>query len=180
MRFVLFFKQSIDYFSSYHPLILQAFPITHSQIFTMAGRIEPYEGYFKYSKILRDMIDKEASQGDENTLDVTLLGGISAISLRATQTDTQFDAMGAELQDQWYVAIQAAKNWDWQNPKQSVLVWQILSTREIGTITRRLLVEGIKQNLPVQTADGLLWTDLPFFISELRIVWEDSMRLPAH
>jgi hypothetical protein len=126
------------------------------------------------------MIDEEASLGNDNTLDRTLGSSFISISSLAVESDSAYKShrLPISLKDSWYVAIQAAKNYDWLNNKQDSLVYQILKVRERGALQHSVEVDGLRHVLPVETTDGILWTDLPFLAKELQAAWKNSISFP--
>jgi hypothetical protein len=92
-------------------------------------------------------------------------------------SDFPFEIFEIELHDLWYTIIQAAKNYDHFNAKQDTLLRQILSAREMGTLTRTVMIGGSNETVIAQTSAGRIWSGLPFLRQDIRDAWKESLDL---
>jgi len=128
-----------------------------------------------YSTLFRAQVDTEALLGDTNTLDVTLASGITAHTHRCLNSSLPINYLEQGLRDNWYVLVQAAKNYDWTNSKQDTLVQVILTARDRGTLSHRITIDGEEKFEPLETRNGKIWSDLPFLIIDLIEAWRSTM-----
>ncbi|MCJ1246901.1 hypothetical protein MMC30_004112 [Trapelia coarctata] len=121
--------------------------------------------------------DQDAARGDNNTLLDTIESHIPVLSSRCVLSDIPFPDIERGLRQLWYTVIQAGKAFSYDNCKQDTLVMRILYAREMGTLTRTRDVLGTdeKTSAVVRTADGVIWTDLPFLVRDIYEAWQSSM-----
>lgn len=123
----------------------------------------------------REMFANEANRGNDNTLWETMASCIRGLSRRfASQSgadERPMEVTIAEIHNVWFVFTLAASNIDADHPAQDRLVRVILWARESGTVTR--IQDGVPK--PVITADGQLWTDLPYLVEHIRTTWEAAI-----
>src|SRR2546430_14946422 len=104
------------------------------------------------------------SIGEPYTLLETVASTIHAISVRCSISDLPFHTFEIELHDLWYIFIQAARNFSYHNSKQDSLVRYILSTKEMGTMTRTITTDNSSEDQVIHVSDGNIWSDLPFLV----------------
>ena len=95
-------------------------------------------GHLKLSEIVRrEMFDREATRGNDNTLWKTIESVISQFGARYAQP-TQFSISYYEvhLHDLWYMFIASSQHIDDDHPSQDRLIHVLLHARERGRITR--------------------------------------------
>jgi hypothetical protein len=87
-----------------------------------------------------------------------------------------------DLHELWYWVVQGGRYIAADDPAQDRLVNQVLHTREMGVLSRKIgpLKEGEKdQEIEIATtSDGNIWSDLPFLVQEVQAAWKMSANLP--
>jgi hypothetical protein len=87
-----------------------------------------------------------------------------------------------DLHELWYWVVQGARYIAADHPAQDRLVSQVLHIREMGVLSRKMEPpkEGeVDQETEIATtADGNIWSDLPFLVHEVRAAWKMSTNLP--
>lgn len=137
----------------------------------------------QYYEDLRKTIDEDASRGDASELVTTFHSFTSMTSSRVVMTRTTVEELEMEIHNNWYIAIQAAKNYSHGNANQDALVMQILRQREIGTLSHAVkspetgLYTAV---LPIDFAGQRIWKDLPFLAEDICMAWDDFLNLPAN
>lgn len=88
-----------------------------------------------------------------------------------------------DLRELWYICIQGARITAADHPAQDRLVSQVLHTREMGVLSRKLGdpkdVGEDPEMVMATTSDGNIWSDLPFLVEEIRAAWTISTNFPA-
>jgi hypothetical protein len=88
-----------------------------------------------------------------------------------------------DLHELWYWVVQSARYISADHPAQDRLVCQVLHTREMGVLSRK--IEPPKAGVEDQeteiatTSDGSIWSDLPFLVDEVQAAWKMSRILPS-
>lgn len=132
-----------------------------------------------FSAKFRSAVDGEAATSD---LRGTITSTIISISRRFLQSvgPVQLLLIDYDLHDLWYAFIQAAKNTSSENTAQEMLVYHVLSAREMGALTRTRQV-GLSVSPTTEiarTSNGMIWKDLPFLTQDLQDAWsKDSLKL---
>jgi len=86
------------------------------------------------------------------------------------------DFIEADLHYIWHMAIEVAKITDPGDTTHNSLVLLLLYFKELGTL--RQVVDGVEQEAVMNNGERL-WTDLPFFASDLLAVWKQSVGMIA-
>jgi hypothetical protein len=88
-----------------------------------------------------------------------------------------------DLHELWYWVVQGARYIAADHPAQDRLVSQILHTREMGILSRKIgpSKEGMEdQEMEIATTpDGNIWSDLPFLVDEVQAAWKMSTNFPS-
>ncbi|KAF7904197.1 hypothetical protein EAF00_001531 [Botryotinia globosa] len=88
-----------------------------------------------------------------------------------------------DLRELWYMCVQGARLIAADHPAQDRLVSQVLHTREMGVLSRKIVDSKEKRDDPemeiATTSDGNIWSDLPFLVEEIRAAWAISTSIPA-
>ncbi|KAF2673551.1 hypothetical protein BT63DRAFT_421689 [Microthyrium microscopicum] len=126
-----------------------------------------------YYAMLHESIDSEAAAGNDNTLDVTIGSGIYATLARCAISNDSPAAFDFEMRSLAYTTYQAAKNYDWKNPKQERLVFLLLQAKNIGTLNRKYTDNaGNVFSEAAQTSNGArIFADMPFFVEDFLHMW---------
>lgn len=132
--------------------------------------MDPSQPETAWSIACRTMLIPEAARGNDNTLWVTLGSSIRNLSLAYTIGPPQesIQRCEREIRHTWYLFILAAKNTDADHPAQDRLTALILRARELGVLRRE--VEDLAYE--ALTADGRIWTDLPFMVMDVQEAWK--------
>jgi hypothetical protein len=84
-----------------------------------------------------------------------------------------------DLQELWYWVVQSARYIAADHPAQDRLMSQVLHTREMGVLSRKI-GEGDDQETEIATtSDGNIWSDLPFLVDEVQAAWRMSANFPS-
>jgi hypothetical protein len=127
----------------------------------------------KFSALAREGIDKEASQGNNNTLCETIDSMIHTTTARCTIDYFPPQVLDYELHTLWYVFFVAAQNFEVENPKQDTLIRQMLQIRELGA-----LKEKATNSSAVASNGAKIWSDLPYLVEDLQKYWrEESFKI---
>jgi hypothetical protein len=127
----------------------------------------------KFSALAREGIDKEASQGNNNTLCETIDSMIHTTTARCTIDSFPPQVLDYELHTLWYVFFVAAQNFEVENPKQDTLIRQMLQIRELGA-----LKEKATNSSAVASNGAKIWSDLPYLVEDLQKYWrEESFKI---
>lgn len=127
-----------------------------------------------YDIAFRKLIDEEAAKGDENTLTDTFASDINAVSSLCVMTNLPIGDLEICLRNHWYIAFQAATNYDWMNSKQDTLVRLILGAQTMGILSRQ------SSGIMCQTSAGRIWSDLPYLTEDALNVSLQSANLTVH
>jgi hypothetical protein len=88
-----------------------------------------------------------------------------------------------DLQELWYWVAQGARYIAADHPAQDRLVGQVLHTREMGVLSRKIgppKEGGEDQETEIATtSDGNIWSDLPFLVDEIQAAWKMSANFPS-
>lgn len=88
-----------------------------------------------------------------------------------------------DLQELWYWVVQGARYITADHPAQDRLVSQVLFTREMGVLSRKIGPpkegEEDQEMETATTSDGNIWSDLPFLVDEVQAAWKMSTNLPS-
>ncbi|KAI1170708.1 hypothetical protein F4777DRAFT_568288 [Nemania sp. FL0916] len=139
----------------------------------------------------RDTFDPEASEGNDNTLYVTMSSSIMGLSRRYAGTDMPIECFEPELHNIWYLFIISAQNIDAHHLAQDRLLRILTEARHCGVLRkianpmRTLIhaqlgtggpnarqlrkVEGLEA---AETSQGCIWADLPFLVQDVRDAWK--------
>jgi hypothetical protein len=123
----------------------------------------------KFSALAREGIDKEASQGNNNTLCETIDSMIHTTTARCTIDSFPPQVLDYELHTLWYVFFVAAQNFEVENPKQDTLIRQLLQIRELGA-----LKEKFTSSSAVASNGAKIWSDLPYLVEDLEKYWREE------
>ncbi|KIN05309.1 hypothetical protein OIDMADRAFT_142974 [Oidiodendron maius Zn] len=127
----------------------------------------------RYWTMYRESIAKEASQGNENTLDISISSAIFASGTRYMHPLL----LDLEIHAFWYTFIEAAKNFTCDSSKQDTLVRQILYVKEIGTVTAKTqATDAILRT----SNDQKVWSDLPYLATDLEKACADDSMSATH
>jgi hypothetical protein len=91
-----------------------------------------------------------------------------------------------DLHELWYWVVHGARYIAADHPAQDRLVSQVLHTREMGVLSRKIVPlkeekegkEGQEMEIAT-TSDGNIWSDLPFLVDEVQAAWKMSSKLPS-
>jgi hypothetical protein len=87
-----------------------------------------------------------------------------------------------DLQELWYWVVHGARYIAADHPAQDRLASQVLHTREMGVLSRKIgpSKEGEYQETEIATtSDGNIWSDLPFLVDEVQAAWRMSTSFPS-
>ena len=88
-----------------------------------------------------------------------------------------------DLHELWYWVVQGARYIAANHPAQDRLVSQVLHTREMGVLSRKIGPpkegEEDQETEIATTSDGKIWSDLPFLVDEVRAAWKMSTNFPS-
>ncbi|KAH6639039.1 hypothetical protein C7974DRAFT_410033 [Boeremia exigua] len=83
-----------------------------------------------------------------------------------------------DLRELWYWILQSARYIAADHPAQDRLVMQVLHTREMGVLSRKIgppkKGEENAETEIATTSDGNIWSDLPFLAPEVKAAWTAS------
>lgn len=86
-----------------------------------------------------------------------------------------------DLHELWYWVAQGARYIAADHPAQDRLVSQVLHTREMGVLSRKIGPpkegEEDQETEIATTSDGNIWSDLPFLVEEVQAAWK--MNIPS-
>ncbi|VUC24009.1 unnamed protein product [Clonostachys rosea] len=117
-----------------------------------------------HSKQLRAAIDDVVQRGQQDSLGDTLSNALNAITYRYISTGDPVTQFEIELNDLWYVLIQAGKNINTRSPRQDTIIRHLLATRALEPLQRSELAQSSDSDLRGITtfSDGrTLWSGLP-------------------
>lgn len=117
------------------------------------------------------MFIPEAAKGNDNTLWQTMEGGIFMLSRRYAMSDLPVAYFAIEIQGIWDMFALASQHIDADHMAQDRLVRIVLQAREHGVLERT--VGGVEET--AVTAQGRIWTDLPFLVENMREAWKGLM-----
>ncbi|KAF2137038.1 uncharacterized protein K452DRAFT_291946 [Aplosporella prunicola CBS 121167] len=130
------------------------------------------------SRRVREAIDKKMGLETSDLWNNVKLS-MANITRRAAQSAEPAQAFDFDLHDLWYILMQSAKVTPADSPVQAWLVTQVLYARELGALQRPAAVEGEGgSRAVVRTAEGVIWTDLPFLVADVTEAWRGSEKLP--
>ena len=132
----------------------------------------------EYYAFRRDFTDKQGAEGNDNTLCDTVDSMIYAISYHCFLSDEPPQFFDDELHAFWYAVIQAAKNYNMENPKQFELLRHILYARELGTLVRHFPTDTTDppKTKIAQASDGSnIWSDLPYCTRDIPEAWSKHL-----
>jgi hypothetical protein len=123
-----------------------------------------------YLNTLKEHVARDVEAGDNNTLAITSQGGLWASTHQGLSLNQPISKVTMIVRAHWFVALEAAKNYNWRNTKHDHLVCLILGTQDLGTLLRN--------STPVETSDGLLWSDLPYFVKDTMKTLKELIQSP--
>ncbi|KAK5993655.1 hypothetical protein PT974_07090 [Cladobotryum mycophilum] len=113
--------------------------------------------------------DSARSEGNDNQLWVSTTSKWSSINLRFSQFPLPGHALEKDLHDLWFMYYHASKNISYDHPALTRLAFQLLQAQERGALSRRTLNDDTAE--VAITSGGVIWTDLPFFVSDVTGFW---------
>ncbi|KAJ8111957.1 hypothetical protein ONZ43_g5502 [Nemania bipapillata] len=136
-------------------------------------------------KVRREMLDPEASRGNDNTLYTTMESDIIGQTRVYTGTDKPIECFEPQIRNLWYMFTISAQHIDVDHPAQDRLIRIITSLqyrgvlRKVANPKRTLIPEMLGTGGPnakklrevegleiAETSQGRLWVDLPFLVHE--------------
>jgi hypothetical protein len=140
----------------------------------------------RFHTLFKDAVDDDLKQTGYDDIDATW----HSIRMFTIVIATQY-ARGAnsdlpkkyryeyDLQELWYWVVQSARYIAADHPAQDRLMSQVLHTREMGVLSRKI-GEGDDQETEIATtSDGNIWSDLPFLVDEVQAAWRMSANFPS-
>lgn len=118
-------------------------------------------------------VDEARTQGSDNTLWRTATSYISNINIRYSRSQKFGNDFEIDFHDLWFLYYQASMNTSNESANQDRLVVQIIQTQQQGALKRRSGIDG-NAAVVATTSDGLIWTDLPFFVSDMTRFWTND------
>lgn len=108
----------------------------------------------------------------ESTKDflITIKSFMIALNGSFSQHHNPIDFVEADLHHIWYMVIEVARISEPDDTTHDSLVILLSYFRELGTLRRA--IEGVEEDAVV--SGGRVWSDLPFFGSDLLAAWEQS------
>ncbi|KAK2764261.1 hypothetical protein FQN54_008953 [Arachnomyces sp. PD_36] len=125
-------------------------------------------------------IDAEIAQegyNDDNDLWKRVRHATQNIASRYTRYNDPNIFYEYDLREIWYILFQGAKITDADHPAQDRLASQVLHAREMGVLSRVLPADESHEERKeiAMTADGEIWSDLPFLVEVAMEVWSKAM-----
>ncbi|KAL6411750.1 hypothetical protein AUP68_04124 [Ilyonectria robusta] len=119
---------------------------------------------------IRQQDEEQArKEGDDNGIWMSIGSSACwALDMGFSLSQRPGDAYAEQLHDQWYRYYQASKNTSASSAAQDRLAFQVVQIQARGTLSRS--TAGGDSEMAV-TSDGTIWTDLPFFASDMTDIW---------
>jgi len=106
-------------------------------------------------------IDKEVARGAYDDIWTSARSSIRNILQRFAHQPLAY--IEYDLHDLWYTIIQAATITPADEPAQDKLVTEVVLARELGSLGSR-----------AKTADGEIWSGLPFLVEDVTVAWREK------
>ncbi|CAM1505303.1 Fc.00g109400.m01.CDS01 [Cosmosporella sp. VM-42] len=132
----------------------------------------------RVSRIWRQDTARAAREGgDDGRLWVSANSMKMSINRRYSMAQGSGDAFNIDLHDLWFLYYQASQNVSSDVSIQYRLVFELLQAQASGPLTR----PGRAGSEPevATTSDGIIWSDLPFFASDMTAYWMKGSRMSA-
>lgn len=113
--------------------------------------------------------DSARREGNDNGLWVSTTSKWFSINLRFSQCQVSSHALEIDLHDLWFMYYHASKNISHDNPALDRLAFQVMQAREQGALSRQS--SGPHAIERAVTSGGIIWTDLPFLVSDMTEFW---------
>lgn len=108
-------------------------------------------------------------QGDDNTIWLGNYGTLASMVRTFSRSQLSADDLETDLHELWFRYYHGSKNISYNHPALDRLAFQLIQVQARGGILRN--IPGVDEAEVATTPSGIIWTDLPFFTSDMIGFW---------
>lgn len=117
-------------------------------------------------------------EGNDNSVWTTAMSKLWTIDMRFAILEAPDPAMELDLHDLWHMFYHGSKHISPDSPASARLAFQLVRVQAMGPLIRVHKSTGEVKS--AVTSDGLVWTDLPFFVADMTGFWvNDCAKMSA-